>query len=284
MRFIRFLIRRRHFPTLFLPLQRGPLHGFYHFFMGYFVPVYWQSVSKPNRKIAVMDSTPFNHWFDLLPGGTPEIIDQAKTVKIAYLGARSGYAKGYRVVPLVGWDKWLWFHSRNLKRIAEHMRIHFTELTADIHTTTPEVIVLGRDHTPEHYAEKLPTRYGVAKRNIPNLKELVDELSQSFDVELVDGALFSPQEMFVKCSRAKILVGQHGAALTNLFFMTPGSHVMEIAWPELASDDYLEMYRLMAKETGIHWTRPILQEDRFAKINVNTTASLVKEALAQSSA
>lgn len=279
MRLVRFLIRRRHYPTLFLPIQRGPIHGFYHFFMGYLVPLFREVSIKPGLKYAVMDAHPLNHWFELLPTAPAEIVDQAKTVKLAYLSRHTGYARGYRVKGLVGWDKWLWFHKRNLADIARSMRSHLTEASSSVSTTTPEVIVFGRDYTPEHYATKLPTRYGTAKRNIPNLGEVVDQLSKSLDVELVDGALLTPLEMFKKVSHAKVVVGQHGAALTNLFFLRPGSHVIEVAWPDLRRDDQYEMYRLLAEELGHHWSRPILQEDKFAPISATELEKLIEVAL-----
>ena len=271
----------RRYPTLYLPIQRGPIHGFYHFFVGYFIPLYWAMSKDRTKKYAVMDAHPLNPWFDLLPGGTPEIIDQAKTVKLAYLARRFGFARGYRVKAFFGWDKWQWFGKRNLGEIARIMRSDFDKLARTVTTSQPEVIILGRDHTPEHYAKNLPTRYGTAKRNIPNLREVADYLGRSFTVELVDGALLTPQEMVTKCLGAKVLIGQHGAALTNLFFMKPGSHVIEIGWPDLESDTALEMYRLMCEQLGHHWTRPILQTDRFAEIAPADVSALVRDALGE---
>jgi hypothetical protein len=281
MRWFRVLLRRRRYPTLFLPVQRGPIHGFYHFFVGYLVPVYWKISKHPEKKWAVMDASPLNHWYQLLPTKNLEIIDQAKTVKLAYLSRPWGVARGFRVVPVIGWDKWLLFRKRNLREISVRMRKDLAEKAKSVETRRPEIVVLGREYTPPHYAEKLPTRYGVAKRNIPNLAEVTQKLENDFDIELVDGATLTPQEMFAKCSQAKVLVGQHGAALTNLFFMAPGTSVVEIAWPDLANPDHLEMYRLLSEELRLNWSRAIIQKHRFAEIEAEILRSELTRALAK---
>lgn len=255
------------YPILLLPLQRGPLHGFFHFFMGYFLPVFGFRLKHPHKKIAVMDSAPLNTWFDLLPGPGPEIVPRDKVVKIAYLARFARYARGFRVKAFVGWDKSDRYSKRDLATLRDALREHTSSSAGSVSTRRPQIIILGRDFTPRHYAENLPTRYGTAKRNVPNLKEVVSALSKEWDIELVDGATISPVEMVAKCLSASVLIGQHGAALTNLFFLTPGSHVVEIGWPELADNEFLDMYRKMSHELGLAWQRPILQTDRFSKID-----------------
>ena len=244
--------------------------------MGYFLPVFGFCLKHPLKKIAVMDSTPLNNWFDLLPGAGPEIVPRDKVVKIAYLARFARYARGFRVRAFVGWDKSDRYSKRDLAAIRDALRQHTSSIAASVTTRRPQIIVLGRDFTPQHYAENLPTRYGTAKRNIPNLKEVVSALSKEWDIELVDGATISPIEMVAKCLSASVLIGQHGAALTNLFFLPPGSHVVEIGWPELANDDYLDMYRKMCLELGLQWQRPILQSDKFSNIDARDVDSLLR--------
>ena len=265
------------YPILLLPLQRGPLHGFFHFFMGYFLPVFGFRLKYPHKKIAVMDSAPLNTWFDLLPGPGPEIVPRDKVVKIAYLARFARYARGFRVKAFVGWDKSDRYSKRDLATIRDALREHTSSIAASVTTRRPQVIVLGRDFTPQHYAENLPTRYGTAKRNIPNLKEVVSALSKEWDIELVDGATISPIEMVAKCHSASVLIGQHGAALTNVFFLPPESHLVEIGWPDLADENYLDMYRAMSIELGIGWQRPILQENRFSEINARDLDLILRQ-------
>ena len=224
-----------------------------------------------------MDSAPLNTWFDLLPGPEPEIVPRDKVVKIAYLARYARYARGFRVKALVGWDKSDRFSKRDLAIIRDALREHASSSAASVSTRRPKIIVLGRDFTPQHYAENLPTRYGTAKRNIPNLSEIVSALSRNWDIELVDGATISPIEMGAKCLSASVLIGQHGAALTNLFFLPPGSHVVEVGWPELEDNQFLDMYRRLSQELGLHWQRAILQTDRFSEVELSALALILAQ-------
>lgn len=251
---------------LLLPLQRGPLHGFYHFLLGYWVPVMSRALLKRGYRFAVVDSEPLNHWFELVPGGTPEIVDRAKSIRLAFQSRLFGLAGGYRIAGFVGWDKWQDFHRRDFPTILGPIRNYLSLLAKDIETRRPEILVIGRDFTPDFYAKKLPTRYGGAKRNIPNLQEVVKHLSKKFSVEFVDGALVPPLEMFAKCQSAKLLIGQHGAGLANLIFLREGACVMEIGWPTIRQDNQSEIFRLLSMELGIKWCRTTLQEYRFGEI------------------
>lgn len=266
--------RRKGFPVLLLPLTRGPIQNFYHFFFGYFVPLYWQRMNNPKQTIAVMAVTPFNHWFDLLPGERPKVLDQAKTAQNAYLADSRGFSRHYRLEPIFYWDKWEKFPERQLRHIATRMADDLTRRTKGLATTTPEIVVLGRGHIPEYYAEELGKVYGAAKRNIKNLDEVVKVLSTKYSVELLDGAVVSPEEMFVKCRNARLLLGQHGAGLTNAFFLAPGAAMLEIVWPGFLTNAHINIYGPLCDELGVRWSRPVLQDDPHSGVPIN---ALVRE-------
>lgn len=273
-------IRRWHtYPVLILPLQRGPLHGFYHFFVGYFLPVFWFSATRPSTKVAIMDSTPFNEWFELLPGLSPEILPRDTVVKIAYRARLWGFAQGYRVRAFVGWDKREFFAKRKFPLIHQRILSRISTFSTEKKERMPKIILLGRDFTPLHYRGKLKSRYGVAKRNIPNLGETAKFLSEKWDLELVDPATLSPLGMAQKTLHAEILIGQHGAALANMFFLRPKSHVIEIGWEQIREPQTLDMYRRLATELGHYWQRPILQEDRFDAIDPTELESVLEKTL-----
>ena len=48
---------------------------------------------------------------------------------------------------------------------------------------------------------------------------------------------------------AAIFIGIHGANLTNILFMTPGSHVIELMSPTYVNPSYLSM----ADSVGVHY-------------------------------
>ena len=259
--------RRKTLPTLLVPITRGPIQNFYHFFMGYFVPLYWQRMQHPDREMAVMSVLPFDHWFDLLPGGAPKIIDQAKAMKQAFLSDRRGYSRDYRVEGIMYWDKWEHFPDRPLREVSSQLQQDLADQTHQEDVDTPEIVVLSRDYTPDLYSGQSAKSYGAAKRNIPNLDEVVRVLSREHSVEIVDGASVSPEAMFLKCSRARLLLGQHGAGLTNVFLAKPGSAMVEIVWPEFLSNAHINIYGPLCDELGIRWSRPVLQQDPHSTVS-----------------
>lgn len=214
---------------------------------------------KPEERITLMALTPFNHWFSLLPGGPAKIIDQAKTAQNALIASRSGYSKRYRLQAIPYWDKWEKFPIRPLRQIAAQMHEDFAKKTKDLDLTKPDIVILGRGHVPEYYSQELRTTYGATKRDITNLDEIVALLAREYSVELVDGAAISPEEMFVKCHNARLLIGQHGAGLSNAFFLKPEAAMIEIVWPGFETKPHINIYGPLCDELGVKWSRPILQ-------------------------
>lgn len=278
-RILRIIARYSSYPFLLLPVTRGPIHGFYHFFTGYFVPILAFKIKKPEASVAVIDSTPLNHWFHLLPGKPVEIVDSHRGLKMAYQGRRLGVARGYRVRAFTNWDKQTGFARNEFGSIADLSREFFKEMTNTTETRTPKILVFGREYTPPHYKKYLPSRYGTAKRNIPNLRDIVNELSDEFDLEYVDPAEINPLELIKKCQNASVAIGQHGAAISNAFFLPRGSRVIEIGWPELADPTHLNMFGLLCEQLGLSWSRPIMQKDKFAAISVKSFRRVLVENL-----
>lgn len=269
--------KRLSLPRLFLPITRGPLQNFYHFFTGYFVPLFWERYQHPEEKVAVMDCPPYTRWFEILPGTPPKILDQGKAMKHAYLADRAGYAHDYKVEAFLGWDKWERFSSRPLRKIASAMRESIDQRLSKDDSTKTEVLFLGRDHTPEFFADNLPGRYGTAKRNIPNLSELAGIVGEIRPTEIVDGAALSPEEMISRCSLATAVVGQHGAALTNIFFLAPGAKVIEIIWPEFKENSHAEIYGLLAGQLGLNYQQLVLQDGPFGVVDPRKLLEAIPE-------
>ena len=271
--------RRKALPTLLVPITRGPIENFYHFFIGYFVPLYWRRMQQPERQFAVMSVTPFDHWFDLLPGGRPKIVSQAKAMKHAFLADSRGYAREYRVEGIMYWDKWEHFHQKPLRQIATQMREDLAGRSSAHEVSAPEIVVLGRGHTPSFYVDTSSKPYGAAKRDIANLDHVVQALSDQYAIEVLDGAAVPPEEMFHKCAHARLILGQHGAGLTNVFFAEPGASMMEIVWPEFLDNAHINIYGPLCDELGIRWSRPVLQKDPHSEVSPSMVLSEVKQLL-----
>jgi capsular polysaccharide biosynthesis protein len=71
------------------------------------------------------------------------------------------------------------------------------------------------------------TRRNAQMRRIVNEAEVLPELEQ-FGFETIDAAQLSFAEQVRLFSRCEALVAPHGAGLTNMIFMSPGSRVLEL--------------------------------------------------------
>lgn len=276
---LRQALRYRRYPVLLLPAPRGPMHGFYHFFFGYFVPSYQFKVENPGKNVVVVDSEPFNEWFEVLPGNEVSVISQAEALTISVKSRIKGFASGHRVHSIVNWDKGSDFPKRRLREISKRMKSDFGALTVSSEKNHSEILILGRNHSPDFYKKLPPNRHGAGKRNIPNIQELSALVSEHHSVEYLDPAEYKPIEIYSKISNANCIVGQHGAALCNAFFLKPGASVIEIGWEGLEEKQALGMYRVLCDELGLMWSRPILQSSQHSEVDIYKLADIVLRAM-----
>ena len=240
--------------------------------LGYFVPVaLWRSRNQETN-LAVMDFGPMSRWFELLPGATPQILEQGEVVRLAVRGRRTGFASGYRFLEFRDWDRTGRFAERPLSRFNRM----FSLANETVHPPARlRVLWVTRDYKPDFFDQNPRRRYGKSKRDIPNINELVDELRDLVDLEVVDGALEAPATLVEKCQNSDVLIGQHGAGLANAIFLPPGAQVIEIgvsAGPEPFSIHYREL----CKALGLRWTWWGMQSDWFAPINSEDWSSAVR--------
>lgn len=264
---LRRLRRWSGYPRLALPLQRGPLHGFYHFLLGYFVPVYLWKSRHPQAKLAVMDFGPMSRWFDVLPGSAPTVLEQGDVIRLGIRGARSGFAGGYRLLRFEDWDRADRMHERPLSVVRE-LVLASLDVTESAKPSRPQIVWVTRDYRPEFFDQHPRRRYGISKRDLPNTPELVDAVSQLGEVSVLDGAAASPEEMISACSRADILIGQHGAGLSNSLFLQPNSQVFEIGVRSGPEGKWIH-YQKMALALGLRWEWFGLQDTWFSPVAID---------------
>jgi capsular polysaccharide biosynthesis protein len=60
-----------------------------------------------------------------------------------------------------------------------------------------------------------------------------------------------PAQQVRVCRGAELIVGVHGAALSNLIFMPPGGRLIELRRPETPGPFFFDHYRWLARATGI---------------------------------
>lgn len=262
-------IRRREstLPTLMVPLTRGPIQGFFHFFVGYFVPVYWERVIRPDEELTLMSVPSFNHWFDLLPGAKTKIIDPAKVAKHCVLRNRRGYSSHYRVTTIDFWDKWERFGEKPFREVAERVHSDLREKLKSKEPVQADVVILGRSPVKRFPGEEFARPSGLLARNIENMVDMRAALDAEFATDFLDGSVMTPDDAFLKCHNARLILGQHGAGLSNVFFAKPGSSMMEIVWPALAKRAEIDIYASLCEALGIQWSRTSLQETPNSPVN-----------------
>lgn len=99
----------------------------------------------------------------------------------------------------------------------------------------------------------------VGKRCLANFAELQDAITREFGM-LVEVRVLSPSgdDLFRRSvelfSRASVVVGMHGAGITNQIFMQRGAHVIHLGWHGM-----WQLYARVAKEHGIDFVNVITE-------------------------
>ena len=94
------------------------------------------------------------------------------------------------------------------------------------------------------------SRAGAGRRRIANEGEVMDSLrALGFESAHIDPA--NPAEQIRMARSADILVGLHGAELTNIMFMRPGTRVLELRHGNDAQ--FFDCYSALAKTRGVKY-------------------------------
>ena len=107
-------------------------------------------------------------------------------------------------------------------------------------------IQLFRDRVNPYVCESEKILYitrSLDKRGFINEREVCHFLA-SRGVEVVDFSVMSLDERCELLSRAKILIGQYGAGMSNMIFMPPGSYILEIQLGSWVKEDYCTLANL----------------------------------------
>ena len=209
---------------MLVPAQwQGSVEHFYHFFFGYFMPVALWLENNPVPKVAVRDCGPMNPWFDLLNTDTtidfiPPGVMLQRT--LTHLQERQVFW---------GWDDPTHFQRRNIEKLRS---IFSSKLVLDLTPSTradKRITVLMRKDAVDFFgkdAEVLGS--GAAARSIGNLHRISDALGNPPNLEFLDTASLAPAEQIKALWKTDILIAQHGAGLSNMVWMQPGTTVVEI--------------------------------------------------------
>ncbi len=266
--------------VLLFPLNNGGAGHFYHYMLGYLMPIVISPDRVPGRvsvvSVGLLDRITrevFADEVDIVQQPTiaaqdyPRLRDRLNKllggfflkrfiirpiVKRAMSSALKEYKPG-RLVMLDSFDNPLRYQSEGIsvfrdfveKRLAD--RIETLKQSVD----KPDILLIDRAPPHSHYAD-VGRSSGSQRRSIPNINSLCELLNQHrkteiFHLEDKDLAL-----QIAAFSEANVVVAQHGAALTNIIWMRPGSLVVEVIPPnKVPATPRHEYFSLLAEVMNI---------------------------------
>ena len=253
---------------MLVPAQwQGSVEHFYHFFFGYFMPAALWLEKNPVPRIAVRDSGPMNPWFELLsPRTMVDFIPPGVMLQrtLTHLQNRQIFW---------GWDDPTHFQRRNIRRLRLIMGSQLNlESSAAAHVDK-RITVLMRKDAVDFFDKDAEVRgSGSAARSIGNLHHIQNALDSPPNLEFLDTASISPAAQITALWNTDILIAQHGAGLSNMVWMQPGTTVIEIQPMQQPTIDSI-FSNLAAASYIKHIT--VRQDHAHADIDIESLANLV---------
>lgn len=246
----------------------GSVQVFYHFLLGYFAPLAQWLRRTGATRIAVRDCGPMNVWFESLPDELDLQIVKPGVALHSIVGNHS------RFHVVTGLDH---PHRHKRKKLFAAIEAMRSLVSVDPVDSIP-VLVVDRETSDDFHSgpESETEMSGARRRSVPNLAHVCNEGLDPATYRLVDMAQVAPSDQIAYASASRILVAQHGAGLTHMVWMPPGSTVIEIHPPLPA--EAVDIFRELAKVLGHRYER-IEQSDVHAPVDPHVLISAVKRAL-----
>lgn len=255
--------------------QGTPDH-FYHFFLGYFMPlVLWQEKTGV-AEVAVRDCGPMNAWFDLLRPGTDVDYMPSGVMLERVLSHRQE-----RVI-LHDWDNPTRFHRRALRQFTQAVLPRAVEGSSPVlpaHHGGCRITLLERRPNPEYYhSDHAETPGGGSQwRSVPNVADIADALAPLGIVDIVDTATLSPRDQIRTLRDTDLLVAQHGAGLANMVWLPGRAGVVELLPPRPPTIDAI--FSNLAAACELAYV-VVPQEDEHSAVDPQAVASAATALLA----
>lgn len=259
---------RKRERTALVPNQwSGSVQQYYHFLLGYLAPIVAWVDKSGATAITVRDCGPMNSWFGVLPKNIDVDVMQVGH----FLHVFSG--KLQPCVVLKGMDFPEEFSQRDLTRF----RLRMLELLEVSASPAHQVSILDRGPGDPFYfsPESEIDLSGSERRSVPNLAECIDSIEPGISSEFFDAKSLSVREQVIRMARTRILVGQHGAGLANMVFMSPGGIIIEIQPP--LPGEVVELFKRLAHACG-HTYVVVSQDSVHAPIDCAQLANAVSKA------
>ena len=252
--------------TIFLNIKNrsGSVEHYYHFLLGFLIPLVDILINVPNEAYVVRSCGPLDSIIRSLPISRIEIVDKFTHEKITRVSENNHEIK---LVTLLGFDKTRYFDR---SAFDEFNKTIFTLYSNDIGLESKKLsqrplVVLIKRENHDFYRRGGPSEIpgsGAQRRSILNFPEIEFSIKSIFPmlktVSLEDTSLPFQVALF---KNADIVIAQHGAALANLVFCRPGTKVIEIT-----PFDQKKLFLKLAKCMDLKYC-PIHQEDQHGYVD-----------------
>lgn len=265
----RWRIRR----MMVVPAQwQGSVEHFYHFFLGYLMPVIVWQERTGTEAFTVRDCGPMNPWFSLVrPGTDLDFMPPGVMLERAL-------TRRQEMQILHGWDDPTRFHRASLDTFVRAVKGRVGP-GARVDSNGPRITLLERAPSPDFYLSAAAETHGSGAdwRSIPNTAALAQALASVGVVSVLDTAACSPVQQVHSLMGTDLLVAQHGAGLANMVWMPSGSSVLEIKPPLAPTIN--EIFASLASARGFNHLS-VEQLDDHAPIDIESVVRAAERMLA----
>lgn len=228
----------------------GSVQQFYHFLLGYLMPVAMWVRDHPGKAITLRGCGPMDPWLDLAAEQVDIDVIPPGTALHMLVGDRMSHEI------LQGMDDPDRFNRASLLEAAEALRALLQVPCAHgaraVETPHRRTVIIDRATSEDFYHGPASETHmsGGERRSTPNLGGLSSLLPES---EVVDLARVEPRDQIRLMECTTTLIGQHGAGLVHMLWMPQGSLVVEIA-PPLPSE-VIRLFEQLATCLGHRYVR-----------------------------
>lgn len=259
-------------------------------------------------RFAVLDSGPLNRWWEEIPIGfeleilTPREFNERALNRIRklapyhlkalgkllfridfsdFLEAQKKSKFAFQVINRIFPREHLLFsnfpsfeatgsaNAEDLQQVVAHVKAIAGVQGRAAQNKEPRIVIIDRRVIPSFYVANEGADYGPNRRSIPNLGQVAESLSGLGEVRILSPEHLPIPEIIQELSEADVLVGQHGAGLSNMVWMNQKGLVFEI------SDKERPHFRELAAKARLSYKLLICQESTHGPVDI----SLVRDSI-----